>query len=228
MPREIVRFLKLYKIVEERCKQIKINLKSNREQYLQIIKEKEINNNDLNNLKNAIDINYKEILTLSDYKQEILNELKYIFEFSFLNKLNPILEEGKKECKDQLTQNEFNNTFDSNVYTNPLNKIINDEIKSVSDKNKKNDINILGRKTKRKVSIKKIDGSIISEKKKKNFEDSFGEMIECDNCKNWFHYGCVGIKEGCEPKEWICGPCKEGQTTLKKTEKIKKKKKIHN
>ena len=243
LPREIVRFLKLYKIVEDRCKQIKINLKRNREQYLQKIKEKEINNNDLNNLKNAIDINYKEILTLSDYKQEILNELKYIFEFSFLNKLNPILEEGKKECKDQLTQNEFNNTFDSNVYTNPLNKIINDEIKSVSDKNKKNDINILGRKTKRKVSIKKIDGSIISDEGTKNFEDkeigksevycicngpSFGEMIECDNCKNWFHYGCVGIKEGCEPKEWICGPCKEGQTTLKKTEKIKKKKKIHN
>ena len=248
LPRKIVRYLKLYKVVEERCKNINIDLKLNREKFLQKIKEKkiEINNNDSNNLKNIIDKNYKEILALSDYKQEILNELQYIFESSFLNKLSPILEEGKKECQDHLTQNEFNNTYDSNLYPNPLNKIINDDIRSVSeinDKNKKNDINILGKKTKRTKNKKKLDGSVFSEEGTQNLQDkeivksevycicngpSFGKMIECENCKNWFHYICVGIKEGLEPKEWLCDTCKEGQITLKKTEKIKKKKKIQN
>ena len=246
LPREIVRFLKLYKIVEERCKQININLKINREKYLQKLKEKEINNNDIINLKNTIDLNYKEILTLSDYKQEILKELQYIFEYSFLDKLSPILEEGKKECQDQLTQNDFNNIYNTNVNHNHLNKMINDDIKNASDvnnKNKKNDLYTLGRKTKRKKSKKQIDGSAISDEGGQNLQEkeisksevyckcngpSYGKMIECDKCKNWFHYVCVGIIEGEEPKEWLCDTCKEGQTTLKKSEKIKKKKKIYN
>ncbi|KAK6929654.1 Inhibitor of growth protein, N-terminal histone-binding [Dillenia turbinata] len=38
---------------------------------------------------------------------------------------------------------------------------------------------------------------------------SFGEMVACDNpeCKiEWFHYGCVGLKE--QPKgKWYCSVC---------------------
>lgn len=38
---------------------------------------------------------------------------------------------------------------------------------------------------------------------------SYGEMIACDNeeCPvEWFHYGCVGIKE--QPKgKWYCPAC---------------------
>lgn len=40
---------------------------------------------------------------------------------------------------------------------------------------------------------------------------SFGEMIGCDNdnCDyQWFHYGCVGIKEQ-PPGEWLCPACKK-------------------
>lgn len=40
---------------------------------------------------------------------------------------------------------------------------------------------------------------------------SFGEMICCDNEKcefEWFHYGCVGIKEQ-PPGEWLCPTCRK-------------------
>ena len=63
LPREIVRFLKLYRVVEERSKDINTKLKTNRENYLQKLKEKE-NNSDLILLRNLIDNLYKENLTL--------------------------------------------------------------------------------------------------------------------------------------------------------------------
>lgn len=48
---------------------------------------------------------------------------------------------------------------------------------------------------------------------------SFGEMVACDNhdCKiEWFHYGCVGLKE--QPKgKWFCPNC----ATLPKRRKVK-------
>ena len=36
----------------------------------------------------------------------------------------------------------------------------------------------------------------------------FGKMVGCesDDCKiEWFHYGCVGLKE--EPEVWFCADC---------------------
>ena len=33
-------------------------------------------------------------------------------------------------------------------------------------------------------------------------------MIACDECYNWFHFGCVGINENEEPENWICNSCK--------------------
>ena len=50
-------------------------------------------------------------------------------------------------------------------------------------------------------------------------------MIECDNCGDWFHYECVNIKEGFEPEKWYCEDCDK---IIKKSEKPKKKKKLHN
>ena len=46
---------------------------------------------------------------------------------------------------------------------------------------------------------------------------SFGEMIECDQCKEWFHYECVDIDEDNVPEDWICEECEK---------KSKKKKKV--
>ena len=40
-------------------------------------------------------------------------------------------------------------------------------------------------------------------------------MIECDNCKNWFHGRCVGVSEDqtkeLQETEWKCPPCSRGQ-----------------
>ena len=55
---------------------------------------------------------------------------------------------------------------------------------------------------------------------------SFGKMIECERCKEWFHYECVKLTEGFEPMVWYCEDCIEKKN--KKLEKQKKKKKIHN
>ena len=135
LPKEIERFLKLYKTIEECCKDNDIKL--DRDKYLQKLKEKEIKTNDLTILKDKIvkiEQIYKE--TLSDYKQKILTELNYIFEKPFLNKITQIIEEGQKECHEQIISNP--NSF--------YNKIINDDLKNISenDKEKKNDI--LGKK----------------------------------------------------------------------------------
>ena len=42
-----------------------------------------------------------------------------------------------------------------------------------------------------------------------------GKMIKCDKCKECFHYGCVKIEEGKEPKEWICEKCKKNNKNNK-------------
>ena len=138
LPREIVRYLKLYKSVEERCKDNNIKLRNDRENYLQKLKEKEIKNNDLIILKDKIDQLFNENLTLSDYKQEILKELNYIFE-SFLSKIAPIIEEGQKECQEQIITNNINGSYSTNSFPNLLYKttIVNDELKSISECNDK-------------------------------------------------------------------------------------------
>jgi hypothetical protein len=243
LPREIVRFLKLYKTVEERCKDNDMKLKNDREKYLQKLKEKDIKNNELNTLKDKIDTLYKENLTLSDYKQEILKELSYIFENSFLNKIPPIIEEGQKECQDQIISTN-NGPYGTNSFPNLFfNKIINDDLKSISecnDKKKKNDI--LGKKIIRPKSKKKYPGisSEYSDEVTQSLQDGkkpknevycickgpcYGEMIECESCKELFHYGCVNMKLGNEPKIWYCEDCLK---KIKKSEKTKRKKKIHN
>lgn len=242
LPRKICRYLKLYIVVEERSKEINKELKTHREEYLKKIKEKEINNNDLISLKNTIDKLYLEILTLSDYKQEILKELNYILESSFLNKIEPIIEEGRKECQEKLMSNIPNN-YDNNSFTNSLfNKTTTNDLKKISDFNEKkpkNDDNKLLGNKKYKSKTKKIaSSSEISNEGNQNLKgnedkkdvfckchrQSFGLMIQCDNCGEWFHYECVNLVEGYEPKdkEWYCEFCEKKNKNQKKTKKKKK------
>lgn len=241
LPREIVRFLKLYKVVEERSKDLNSNLKKYRDIYLQKLKEKEMKSNDLISLKNIIDNQFKESLTLSDYKLEILKELNYILEFSFLKKIDPIIEEGRKECQEQILSSNLNITYGTTPYPNPLyNKGNNDDLISISDNNekrKKTDFKVLGNKKNRQKNRTKIQGSEFSEEAIQSLQEgenkiyckckrpSYGQMIECESCGEWFHYKCVGIQEGSEPLEWHCENCDK---KLKKTESKKKKKKSHN
>ena len=162
LPRMTIRYLKLYKVVENRSNEINTNLKNLRENYLQKLKEKEkeINNNEMIPLRNSIDELYKESLILSDYKQEILKEISYIFEDSFLKKITPIIEEGEKECQDQILSSYQNGNYSTNSYSNHLlnKKLGYDFISSMSelnDKKKKNDLKFLGNKKNRTKKKKK-------------------------------------------------------------------------
>lgn len=33
------------------------------------------------------------------------------------------------------------------------------------------------------------------------------EMIECEACTQWFHFGCIGIDHAKEPKRFACPGC---------------------
>ena len=211
--------------------------------YLQKLRQKD-NNYDFLYIKNRIDNIYKEILNLSDYKQEISKELKYIFEYSFLNNIKPIIEEGQKECQEQLLSNNNMSTYGTNSFANPYINKMNDEMKSEYNDKKKKDINLLEKKKKRPTSFiaNKRRGEHSDELSLHNGENEkekvycickgpgFGKMIECELCKEWFHLDCVGIKEGEEPDAsdcWYCKKCTEIKNN-KKIERPKKKKKIHN
>lgn len=38
----------------------------------------------------------------------------------------------------------------------------------------------------------------------------YGEMIQCDNCDTWFHFGCVGVTEAPGVNErWMCPECNQ-------------------
>lgn len=234
LPRKIIRNLKLYRVVEERSKDRNCKLKNYREEYLKKIKEKEINNHDIISLKRTIDELQSEILSLSDYKLEIIKELNYIFESSFLNKISPIIEEGKKECQGQL--NIPNNNYSSNSFFDSVNsKKAIDDLKKISELNEKKQKNDIKENKKQRKGKKAKAGveSLNNETQKLNLKEAetgqdvfckchqhfYGSMIQCDNCGEWFHYGCVGIKEGDEPKEWYCEYCKD-----QSQKKIKRKK----
>lgn len=240
LPRKIGRTLKLYKEAEDLSKIKKSELKNHRQDYLKKIKNKEINDDDdIIALKNKIDGLQSEILSLSDYKQEIIEELKYICEWSFLNKIEPIIEEGKKECQGQITLTNPNNNYSTNSFGDSMiSKIMTSDFKKISDfneKNPKNDIKFLEKKTHRKGKKTKAGTELPSNEEVKEIEPGkdvfcicrkqcFGNMIQCDRCKEWYHYECVNIAEGNEPKEqnWYCQFCDTKTKTQKKTKKKKK------
>ena len=244
LPRQIIRLLKLNQMVEEKSRNIKDNLKEIRTKYLKDFKEKnEKEYEDIINLNN----NYqKELLNLSDYKLNLLEELNYIIEVDFLKKLSKIIEEGQKEIREESTSTMLNG-INSNYNKNTIeekNLIIN------PDKNKKND-RILGNKTNRtnkNISRKRNFGNIENNEELNLIGDednkaycickgpSYGKMIECDECKNWFHYNCVGIDEKLDPDSWRCRTCLENESNnnmnnsnikTKRKEKGNKKKKIN-
>ena len=249
LPRKLVRLLKLLKTVEELSKELKINLQKSREKHLQKLKENNLKNLESSSLK-TIEKMHKELLNLSDYKKEIIKELKYIVENSFIEKLTPIIDEGQKECDNNL------NGIYGNSFPNP-DKLTTDDYRSISEYSnfkKKDDIDsisitgtnsLLRNKKNRAKSIKnkknnlgnpqdysdEITQSLQNDEKQKIYcsckKSSYGEMIECENPKcphQWFHYSCVGITKGKEPPEWYCSKkCEEEAKNSKKGKNKKKK-----
>jgi hypothetical protein len=127
LPREIIRLLKVLKVAEDRSQELKITLKKKREQYLQSLKDKSFKKNIT--LKSLKQLN-RELLSLSDYKIEVIKEVKYIIESSFLNKLPPIIEEGQNEVQEQMLSNSLNKIHIPNSFTS---KFSFDEDKSITE-----------------------------------------------------------------------------------------------
>ena len=247
LPRKIIRILKLIKFVEERFKNKNDDLNELRNNYIKNLKENNRNTEE-SEILNSNNEYLKELMTLSDYKLKNIDELKYILEEDFIKKLNPIVEEGQKELKEELNSANGNN---NSIY----NKITEDKsISIIPDKIKKTE-KLLGNKTKRPNhnNRKKNAGNVeYYEENKQNGEEdnkiycicnqpSYGKMIECDSCMNWFHYKCIGMNENdSEPDSWLCAECIEkfensninNSTNIinnktKKKEKSNKKKKYN-
>ena len=210
LPRKLIRHLKLLKEVEMISYNLNQSLKERREQYLDKLREKSLKRNiTLKSIKTL----YKEALALSDYKLELINEIKYILENEFVDKLNPIIEEGKNE----LELNSKKITFEDNTTTdnesNPkkfLNKKKNRSMKKSKEKEKENNKEKEKEKEKENIHMENNKNKMIRDLKDvycKCKRESYGKMIQCDNpeCGEWFHYECVGLKESYEPKEeWFC------------------------
>ena len=233
LPRKFVRYLKLLRDVEENSEDLKNKLKKSRERYLENLKNNSSQNSLSNSLKDIENYN-KEILVLSNYQLDIIKELEYIVESTFLNKLSPIIEEGKKEFNDLNVENTFSNKKETDGKSSDINNNIK-KVKEDIDTNNSSS-QFLGKKTDRKKSSKKMRNFLSNKnseeiKKSKNGEIEkyckcngvcFGKMIECDNpnCEKgqWFHLSCVGIKEGEEPdssSKWFC--CKKSEKDFKKS-----------
>ena len=209
LPRKLIRHLKLLKEVERISYNLNQSLKERREQYLEKLREKSLKRSiTLKSIKSL----YKEVLSLSDYKLELIKEIKYILENEFVEKLNPIIEEGKTELESNNKKITFEDTSSITTDTEAnskkfLNKKKNRSVKKSKEREKEKE------KEKEKENIH-IENNIHNHKIRdlkdvycKCKRESYGKMIQCDNpeCGEWFHYECVGLKESYEPKEeWFC------------------------
>ena len=209
LPRKLIRHLKLLKEVERISYNLNQSLKERREQYLEKLREKSLKRSiTLKSIKSL----YKEVLSLSDYKLELIKEIKYILENEFVEKLNPIIEEGKTELESNNKKITFEDTSSITTDTEAnskkfLNKKKNRSVKKSKEREKEKE------KEKEKENIH-IENNIHNHKIRdlkdvycKCKRESYGKMIQCDNpdCGEWFHYECIGLKENYEPKEeWFC------------------------
>ncbi|XP_055632531.1 uncharacterized protein LOC129773008 [Toxorhynchites rutilus septentrionalis] len=37
--------------------------------------------------------------------------------------------------------------------------------------------------------------------------DSVDDMVECEQCKYWYHFSCVGVTQSVERRHWVCNNC---------------------
>ena len=241
IPRKIVRTTKLLKTVEESSKEKELNLRKKTEKFLQECKGNELKN-EATPLLELLEIENKELEKLSDYKLKIIEGIKYIVEHSFINGLETIIQEGKKECNNNI-DDPLGNT-DKNISNDDASSFINN--KKMEDNQSNSAQGSFLKKKKRRYKTlkgKKNNNGIPPEYPEENTQNlqsgekqkvyckckkpSFGDMIECENpkCPNgqWFHYSCVEITEGKEPTdEWFCS--EQCQNEVNDSQKKKRKK----
>ena len=183
LPRKLIRHLKLLKEVERISYNLNQSLKERREQYLEKLREKSLKRSiTLKSIKSL----YKEVLSLSDYKLELIKEIKYILENEFVEKLNPIIEEGKTELESNNKKITFEDTSSITTDTEAnskkfLNKKKNRSVKKSKEREKEKE------KEKEKENIH-IENNIHNHKIRdmkdvycKCKRESYGKMIQCDN-----------------------------------------------
>ena len=212
IPRKLIRILKLYKTVEQKSQELYDYLKNIREKYLTDLKDKNQDNEELLKTNKQY---YKKLLALSEYKQNLIEEIVYIIKQKFIIKVNQIIEEGQRENQDELNNSEKTE--------------------------EKKEENYLGKKTKRNIhkTTKKDDIENNNEEMHYNAEDDdniycicksrcSGRMIMCDICQKWFHFKCFGLDEKSDPKEFSCNICsginKENNNSSNKNKTTKKEK----
>ena len=37
--------------------------------------------------------------------------------------------------------------------------------------------------------------------------ETYGDMVQCDECEKWFHLKCVGLEELTTEENWSCNSC---------------------
>ena len=177
-------------------------------------------NNAENTIPNNPNLSYfpkKKYTSFPDAKPAPIKVPKIIIKtlFTFFKKITPIIKEGEKECPEQQSSIsvQYGNNSNYNKTTMEEKNI------SINNDKKKND-KLLGNKTNRLKKITRKGLARVENTEDMNYnaeEDneihcichgtSYGPMIMCEICEEWFHYSCVGIQEGKEPENFYCADC---------------------
>ena len=143
LPREIIRLLKLLREVDEKSNKINTFLKEKREKFISSIKTNQ-NNDDL---LQQINEEYSNAISLCDYKKEIIKEVHYLLLKFYMDKLNNVIDQGEKECREQQRnpsnsiQNNFNHSTFPNYYNDKSNDGDYNSITGIQHGNKKKGYN---------------------------------------------------------------------------------------
>ena len=208
---KIIKILKSIQTVEKRAKDINDYLINMRVGYLKDLKDTNKDNEEKLNIDKTC---YKELLNLSEYKQNLIEEINYI-KNKLINDMNKIIEEGEKECQAELNKNKKNSEINEEKFLNKKTKRNNQ--KTINKDDFKNLEDILPNNEEDDTTIYCIC---------KNKEE--GNMIMCDKCQNWFHFKCIGMDENSNPNEFYCSACTEANKENNSNNNKKKKKNKNN
>lgn len=249
LPREVIRYLNMFKEAEKKISELQSQLKSAKDEY-----KKTPNNsnyyNERDKLLATINKLSSDINNLIDYKLQILNELNYIICSSHIKKSEEVIKEGEEECKELLSSapNSHSMPNTNSIYTDDY-KVGDFNPSSYGRKSDKNNLrekkklldrkrnNSRREKNKNKSEQNDYDGSSFGSRSNNKYEDNKiyckckknidEPMIECENEKcpygQWFHYSCVGIVTPPDCSWFCCSECREVSESIVKNNKNKDK-----
>lgn len=119
LPREIVRYLKLIKEVDEKSYEVNKKLAENRKHFKDKLKQRSEKMNEhtsiqLEELRKTINSLQETAMSLSETKQSAIKEINYLLFSDNMQELNKIITNGQKECQAQ--QNISNNFIQNSTF----------------------------------------------------------------------------------------------------------------